>query len=180
MIGYRNLHAERAKVNRTAWFYCWMTKLLLERVTAYCGSRTHKDYGDARSIRIELSERGGVKIGDVRAYYRYIGDQSRMGLLFNDRFDLDWSVVDVNESYIYPNKMRAGLQLADTVASAFFAGLERAPDGTTNPEPAKLLLPRICADRANRKYGFGVKMMPVWVPDLPPEQAALRDFYMRE
>src|SRR5271169_2878146 len=32
MIGYRNIRAERAKANRTAWFYCWMSRLLLEKV----------------------------------------------------------------------------------------------------------------------------------------------------
>jgi hypothetical protein len=180
MIGYRNLHAERARVNRTAWFYCWMSKLLMERVTVYCGRRALKDYGESRPVRCEFSDRGGVNINDVKANYKYIGDQSRLGLLFNDKFDLDWSVFDVNELYIYPNKMRAGLQLSDAVASAFFAGLERAPDGTTKPEFAKLLLPRICSDHKNRRYGFGIKMMPVWVPNLGAEQADLRDFYMHK
>lgn len=180
MQGYRNLHAEKAKVNRTAWFYCWMSKLLLERVTAYCGWRSKHDYGEQRTIRFEFSDRGGVNINDIRNYYHYIGDQSRLGLLFNDTFDLDWTVVDPDEMHIFPNKQRAGLQLADIAASAFFSGLEFSDDGTTNPEFAKLLLPRICRDRQRKIYGFGVKMMPVWVPNLPPGQSALREFYIKK
>lgn len=178
MEQYRNVRAEKAKVNKTAWFYCWMTKLLMERVTAYCGSRTNRDYGEARSIRCEFSDRGGVNIDDIKNYYKYIGNQGRMGMLYNDKFDLDWSVTDPNEMYSYPNKMRAGLQLADIAASAFFAGLEPTENGLTTPEYAKLLLPRICQDRKNRRYGFGVKLMPVWVPNLPLEQAELIEFYM--
>ena len=178
MQGYKNIRAEREKVNRTAWFYCWMSKLLLERVTEYCGRRTVRDYGEYRIIRLELSDRGGVNIEDIRAYYKYIKDQSRLGLLFNSNFDLDWSVIDPAEIHQFPNNARAGLQLADIAASSFYGGLEFAEDGTTKPEPAKLLLPRICQDHKSRRYGFGVKLMPVWVPNLPPEQSDLINFYM--
>lgn len=180
MEGYRNLHAEKAKVNRTAWFYCWLSKLLLERVTAYCGWRSKHDYGEQRTIRFEFSDRGGVNIDDIRNYYHYIGNQSRLGLLFNDTFDLDWTVVDPLEMHSFPNKQRAGLQLADVAASAFFSGVEFSDAGTTNPEFAKLLLPRMCRDKRRKIYGFGVKMMPVWVPNLAPEQAILRDFYIKK
>lgn len=180
MQGYKNLHAEKAKVNRTAWFYCWMTHLLLERVTDYCGRRTFLDYGETRTIRFEFSDRGGVNIEDIRAYYKYLGDQSKMGMLYNSTFDLDRSVVDPKEMFTFPNRMRAGLQLADALASGFFAGLEFSSDGSTKPELAEAFLPRICMDRKGKKYGFGVKLMPTWVPNLPPEQAELIKFYMPE
>lgn len=180
MQGYKNIRAEKAKVNRTAWFYCWMSKLLLERVTKYCGSRTRRDYGEQRTVRIEFSDRGGVNIDDIRAYYKYIGDQSRLGMLFNSTFDLDWSVINPTDMHIYPNKDRAGLQLADISASAFFTGLELSKEGTTKPQFAKMLLPRLCRDRKNKIYGFGVKLMPVWVPNLPPQQADLINFYMKK
>lgn len=178
MQGYRNLRAEQAKVNRTAWFYCWMSKLLLERVTAYCGRRALRDYQEQSVIRFEFSDRGGVNIDDIREYYRYIRWKSKTGMLFDDRFDLDWSVVDTDEMYQFPNSVRAGLQLADIAASSFYGGLEFSPEGTTKPEPAKLLLPRICPDKKGMRYGFGVKLMPVWVPNLPPAQADLINFYM--
>jgi len=177
MIGYRNLLAEKAKVNRTAWFYCWMSRLLLEKVTAYCGRRSVRDYGEKRLIRFEFSDRGGVKIDDIREYYKYLRGQSKLGLMYHSAFDLDWSVFDEGELYTYPNQARAGLQLADSVASAFYVGLEPIGGMKTKPEFAKLLLPRIAADRNNCKYGFGVRTMPVWVMNLPPEQAELRDFY---
>jgi hypothetical protein len=55
-----------------------------------------KDYGETRTIRIELSVRGGVNIEDMKLYYKYLSDQSRMGMLHLDQFDLAWSVVDVD------------------------------------------------------------------------------------
>ncbi len=179
MIGRRNLNAEKSMVNKTARFYCWMTRLLLEKVSEYCGRRTFKDYNENRSIRFEFSDRGGVDIDGIKNYYSYLREQSASGSMFIDKFDLDWSVIDVNEMHIHPNKMRVGLQIADVVASAFFSGLEPNPiDGTTKPEFAKLLLPRIAMLPNGRRYGFGVRTMPTWVPDLPSAQAELRDFYL--
>lgn len=177
MVGYRNVRAEQAKINKTAWFYCWLSRILLERITKYCGSRSQKDYGESRFVKFEFSDRGGVRIEDVRAYYRYLHAQSRMGSLYHRAFDLDWSVINHDEMHSYPNKMRAGLQLADIAASAFFAGLERSPDGTTKPDFAKLLLPRMCMNRQHRVFGFGVKVLSVWLDQLPPEQKELIDFY---
>jgi hypothetical protein len=179
MIGYRNIRAERAKVNRTAWFYCWMLRLLMEKITTYCGRRSIKDYKDHRAIRIELSDRGGVKLSDVIDYLHYIKDQSNMGMMYHAKYDLDWSVIDHDEIYSYPNKMRAGLQLSDCVASAFFAGLQPKEDGSTRPEFAKKLLPTVCLGPNRRRYGFGVRTMPTWVHNLPANQAELRDFYLK-
>jgi hypothetical protein len=129
MQNYKNLAAEKAKVNRTAWFFCWLSRLLFERVTAYCASRTMKDYGETRTIRIELSERGSVNIEDIKLYYKYLSDQSRMGMLHLDQFDLAWSVVNVDHMFVHPKQMRAGLQLADSVSSAFYQAVERTAVG---------------------------------------------------
>jgi hypothetical protein len=178
MIGYRNVRAEKAKVNRTAWFYCWMTRLLMEKITTYCGHRSIKDYGEHRTIRCELSDRGGVRINDVKDYYKYLSDQSRMGMMYHDRHDLDWPVFSPDQLFNYPNKMRAGLQLADCVASAFFAGLEATPGGLIKPAFAKALVPRICPDLKGRRYGFGVRTMPLWAHNVDPNRAELRDFLL--
>ena len=180
MQGYVNLAAEQAKVNKTAWFYCWMSRLLLERVTAYCGARCQKDYGEPRSLRIEFSDRGGVKIDDVAAYYKYLSEQSKMGLLYNPYFDLDWSVMDTNQMMSRPNKMRAGLQLADVVASAFFQAVEPDTRGQVTPSYAKVLQPRMALNKHGRILGHSLKIMPRWIPSrLPIEQREIFDFYER-
>lgn len=174
----RNLNAERAKVNRTAWFYVWCTKLLLEEVTDFCGRHSRAHYGEPHVVKCEFSQRGGVNLDDVQSYYKYIKEQALLGLSFNDTFPLDWDVVNHEEMFIHPNSMRAGLQLADGLASAFFAAVERAPDGTTKPDFAKHLLPRICRDRRKHSYMYGLKVLPRWKPPtLEPAQKAIFDFY---
>lgn len=181
MLNHRNLRAERSSVNRTAWFFCWLSRLLLERVTEFCFRRTLADYGEYRKVRVEFSERGGVKIDDVKTYYRYLEGQTEIGMLYLDNFNLAWPVVDTEQMFMYPNRMRAGLQLADCVSSSFFQALERTPAGIVRPECAKLLRDRICSknDRlSGRRYGFGVKVMPTWIPSrLPDDQREIIDFY---
>ncbi len=179
MENYRNLHAERARVNKTAWFYVWCTKVLLESVTDYCGRRSRREFGSPRTVRFEFSQCGGVKLDDVRNYYQYIKDKARLGLLFSKEFPLDWDVVDPNEMHIYPNDARAGLQLSDVAASAFYSAVERDNGGGTKPDFAKLLLPRICPDVKGRRYMYGLKVLPRHLPPrLPPEQKDIFDFYM--
>lgn len=177
MLNHRNLRAERSSVNRTAWFFCWLSRLLLERVTEFCYRRTMDDYGECRKVRIEFSERGGVKIDEVKNYYRYLKDQTELGMLYLNEFNLAWPVVDTEQMFMYPNRMRAGLQLADSVSSSFFQALERTNEGIVRTECAKLLHNRICT-RNGKRYGFGMKVMPTWIPaKLPDDQREIIDFY---
>lgn len=180
MRNYRNINAEMAKVNRTAWFFCWLSRLLLERVTKYCAYRTRKESARSSCVKIVFSDRGGVKIDDVKSYYSYLSNQSRMGILYINQYNLDWNAFDVNQVFSAPNKMLAGLQLADSVASAFYQGVERTAEGILKPEFAKMLRPRLCPRPYSRnQYGFGLKVMPTWISSrLPPDQRTLLDFYM--
>lgn len=180
MQNYRNIYAERAKVNKTAWFYCWMSRLLLERVTNYCEHRSKNIEGEAKTVRIEFSDRGGVNIDDIKTYYKYLSEQSRTGLLYHDRFDLAWPVVDIENMGKYPNRMRAGLQFSDVISSAFFQAVERTPDGKVRPEAAKLLKPRMCMRPKVRGgyWSYGVKVLPNWTLwRLPSNQREILSFY---
>jgi hypothetical protein len=89
----------------------------------YCARRSIKDYGESRRLRCEFSQTDGVKLADLRAYYKYIKEQALMGISFSKDFPLAWEVVDHDEMFIYPNVARSGLQLSDVLASAFFSGL---------------------------------------------------------
>lgn len=100
------LSAEKAKVNRTAWFFCWLSRILLEKVTSYCAHRSEKDYKEKRIVKIKFSDRGGVNIDDLKLYYRYLSEQSRMGMLYLNKFDLAWSAVDL-EFYVHSSKQNA-------------------------------------------------------------------------
>jgi len=179
MKNYVNVRARESQKNKTAWFYCWMSRLLLERVSAFCGFRTMRDYSEIRSMRVEFSDRGGVNLQSIREYFEYLFDQSRLGMLFIKDYDLDWRVFDKENLFQHPNQARPGLQLADVVASAFFQGIERTSQGIVRPEYAKLLEPRIAQHpKHKRVHGFGVKVMPTWIPSrLPSDQREILSFY---
>ena len=179
MKGYKNPNAE--KVPARNWFYCWMTRLLLERVTDYCERRSMRDFGEPRTVRLEFSERGGMSYSQFRAYMTWLRMQSRSDSLYLTRGDLKWSVVDIQEVYSYNHKLRAGLQIADTVASAFFQAVETNSENSSNPAYAKLLESRMCLNAAGFVFDYGVKVMPwFWRNTTKPHQHEVFGFYIDE
>ena len=179
MQNYTNINAAKAGVNKTAWFYAWCSKLLLESMTDFCRHHAKENYGHPRTLRCEFSATGGVKLQDIRAYYKYIKDQALMGLSFKNDFPLAWDAVDHTEMHIYPNETRYGLQLADVVASAFYSGLEKyQATASLTSEFAELLLPRICQDTRRKRFMYGVKVLPRSISQrLEPDQRKIFDFY---
>ena len=178
MKNYHNSPAAKAKINVTAWFYVWLARVLVERVTDYCSRRTKKDYQESRPIRFEFASRGGVKIGDAARYLAYLKDQDEFGLLYNTYWKPCWDVMDFAQINTYPAKNRAGLQLADSVASAFYSALELTAEGQVKPEPAKALMPRMAMSRNNRIYDFGLKVWPDFASTIiQANQREILDYY---
>ncbi|ACA18439.1 hypothetical protein M446_4081 [Methylobacterium sp. 4-46] len=166
------------KIPSRNWFYCWASRLLLERVTAYCGLRNLKEDTPRAKVKFVFSESHRMSYSQFRAYLHWLRLQSIGKSLYLDRGDLDWSVVDIDLVESYPHKTRAGLMLADVVASAFFQSVTPKPDGSCRPEYAKLLKPRM-AMRDNSIVDFGLKVMPypLWTAELTEEQKAIFRFY---
>ena len=78
----------------------------------------------------------------------------------------------------YPNKARAGLQLADCVAGAFYQATELTAAGQVNPTFAKALAPRVTSNACGERFGYGVKMIPgPALRHLPRSQIEIFDFY---
>jgi hypothetical protein len=143
-------------VGRT-WFYWWMTRLLLERVTDYCERRGLHEHGEKRLVRLEFSRRGGLRYEHCQGYLTYLRDQSATGKLHLKRGDLKWSVVDaINEIRVFNATERAGLQIADVVAGAFFQA------GTEKPNFAMALEQRMASNADGVVFDYGVKLMPGW------------------
>lgn len=176
MRGYQNANA--AKMGGQAFFYCWMTRLLLERVTEFCERRLRQDYNDARIVRVEIAERAGVRYSQLGAYLKRLEWQSRAKTLYLTHRDLRWSVFDVDQMRPYQYRERAGFQLADTVASAFYKAAENASGGPGDMRCAKILAPRMARDRYGRVYDCGVTLFPtIWQANLAPSQRRIFDFY---
>jgi hypothetical protein len=156
--GYTNPRAAK-KDTRSPW-YNWMLRLLLERCTAYCAARTMKDYGEFRTMRIELAARGGLSKARIKAYLYYLRNQSRGSNLYITRGDLVWDMVDLDQVEVFQARSRAGIQLADTVASAFKQSVELLPDGTCRDDYMPSLWRVVTPDRRGTVADFGVKLMP--------------------
>jgi len=126
------------------------------------------------------SSRGGVKIDDVARYLAYLKDQEEYGLLHNTFWKPSWDVMDFSQIKAFPAKERAGLQLADCVASAFYSALETTAEQTVKAEFAKALAPRMARSKNGKIYNFGLKVWPNYAPTIvTPNQKEILDFYLR-
>lgn len=77
---------------------------------------------------------------------------------------LDWQLMEA-----FPHGERAGLQLVDFVASAFYQAIDCGGAGKWDCEPAKTLEPVLPRERGSRK-DFSVALFPT-----PPVKAKLTE-----
>ena len=169
MRGYHNPRAAQVRSNNP--FYNSLLRLLLERVSDFCERRTVRDYGETRKLRIEMGTTGGFSIAQTQAYLTKLQMQSTANRLYLPRGDLAWQVIDVQEIAAFQAAKRAGIQLADTVASAFRAAVELRADGSTAADYALNLMPRLGV-RNGSIADYGVKVMPspLWKAGLTEPQ----------
>ncbi|WP_438273706.1 DUF3800 domain-containing protein [Nitrobacter sp.] len=144
-----------------AWIYWFLTRLLLERVTAFCAQHVPEARKDQDKLRIIFSRRGDLTYKDFTDYLRRMYYERGAQVLGYK--ELDWSVIDFDEIYAHDHGDRAGLQLADVIASSFFQAVElnRGAQVECDPSYAKLLKPLMHHNGRRWYLGFGVKPMPL-------------------
>jgi hypothetical protein len=100
---------------------------------------------------------------DFNAYLTKLYWQSRLRSLTLGYKDIKWSVIDWEEIRVLDHKDRAGLQLADVIAGAFYQAVEmnRGEAKECDPSCAKLLKPLIAARSNGWTIGYGLKPMPI-------------------
>jgi len=118
--------------NTRAWFYWWLCRLLLERVTEFCARRNEIDKTPGQKVRIELSRRKDLRYTELTDYLTRVWIKDQNGELVLDKRKPIWSVLDLNQIYAFDHRTRAGLQLGDVVASAFYQAVNR--DGVSIPD----------------------------------------------
>ncbi|MBK1695729.1 DUF3800 domain-containing protein [Rhodovibrio salinarum] len=179
MRGYTNPNA--AKIPSKNWFYCWMTRILLERVTHFVESKSIDKYGSVKKLKIEYSERGGLSYSQMTAYYEWLKMKSSANNLYLPLGDLAWSVMHRDLLDVYNHTERAGLQLADAVAGSVFKGCDVYDTGACDPQFAMALGKRMgrAPDTATGQIsGYGLKLMPnMRKAQLRPEQEAIFRHY---
>jgi uncharacterized protein DUF3800 len=159
MEGYKNPDA--GKIPSQCWFYCWMTRVLLERITRFVLHRSMQEYGEPRYLRVEYSARGGLRYDQMQAYYEWLRMKRHKPFLPWGKICFD--VLNIGLLRVFPHLEREGLQLADVVAAAFFKACDKHDTGGCDPTYAKLLRPRMAREPDHQSgiiSGFGVKLLP--------------------
>lgn len=176
MRGYSNPRA--AKMPSQQWFYNWCVRLLLERVTAFCEDRTVLDHGKRAMIKIEFSRRGGHHYSQTRAYHYYLGFQQEGDKIFLQKREPVTKMLSTDLMEDHPHYSRAGLQLADAVASAFYQAIDCLGPGKWELAPAKALSDVMAKENGTTK-DFGVALFPTppWKAKLTPEQRQIFEYY---
>jgi hypothetical protein len=177
MEGYNNPFA--GKIPSSNWFYCWMTRVLLERVTCFVRDKAAVAPAAPKHLRIEYSARGGLRYSQMGAYYEWMRMKQHRPFLPWGK--ICWEVMDPRLLYVYPHYEREGLQLADIVASAFFKACDKYDTGACDPQFAKLLskrMARVPDTTTGRISGYGVKLLPNFrKAKLDADQAEIFKFY---
>jgi len=87
-------------------------------------------------------------------------------------------MIDFEEIFVLDHTTRAGLQLADIGAGAFFQALEHDRPAKCTPEYAMALKPRMARDKRNNILGYGIKTMPeLHAMGLRAEQRTIFEHY---
>jgi hypothetical protein len=163
MEGYQNLNA--AKVPSDNWFYCWLTRILLERVTHDVYHASLKRYGEVRRVKLEFSERGGLRYSQMKAYFEWLKIKSASGKVaqFVPFGDFEYSTLHPNLMRVYNHAERDGLKLPDIAASALFKAVDIYQTRAIDPSFAKLLAPKMAkAPVSGLVAGYGLKLLPSW------------------
>lgn len=155
MRGYQNPAA--AKIPSDNWFYCWMTRVILERVTHWVLHRSILEYGSPQKVKLVFSERGGLRYSQMNAYFQWLKYQGsntvlRLGKIEHET--LDMRLMDVRN-----HAGHDGLKLPDIVASAVFKAADIWDTGACDPGPALALVPRM-ARADGMVAGYGLKLWP--------------------
>ena len=131
--------------------YFYLARYLIERVSWLCRDlRPQVPEGDGR-VRIIFSRRGGMSYNDFRAYLTRLNEDSTVRI--------HWPVVDINGIDALDHSKRAGLQLADVIASSFAAGIEPNRYGNCESRYAEILKPAVF-HRGENYFSYGVKLVP--------------------
>lgn len=124
------------------WFYMWMSRLLLERVTDFCASINVRDHTPDKKIQLEFSRRKDIQRNHFTDYFTRIWIQGKDTHL--TKRTINWEVFDFENVNFYDHDSRAGLQFADIVASAFYQAINTNPQGSCCADYATALKPIVC------------------------------------
>jgi len=189
MIGHRNTkcerwygwHEDREDELRTQQrrqrnsFPNFVLKVLLERATSWCETRSIRDFGQPQPVAITIAQRGGFYLDAFKSYLDIDlrNSRNRTGTL--PRY-LAWPVVDVDLIATAPADNIAGLQLADIVSGAFSRAIDERRFGQCDTRYVRNLASRLARQSQGYIAGHSVTGLP-WELSLAPLRPEQRKFF---
>lgn len=164
MRGYSNEIA--AKMGGKQWYYNFCVRFLMERVTDLCLRDSIKSYEEPRYLKVVFSQRGGHSYGQTKAYWEHLKAQAASRTTYLSKREIKHQVLRFGLVDYVPHTSVAGLQLADTVASAFYQACDTL-DVKNFSEPAEMLFSKM-ARQGGVAADYGVILQPT-----PPDRAEL-------
>lgn len=133
--------------------YFYLCRYLIERISWLCRDlRPSVPEGDGR-VKIIFSRRGGLSYEAFRAYLL------RLKGMNDPAIQINWPVIDINGIEAQDHGKRAGLQIADIIASSITLGVEPDFYGNCDLKYAEALKP-IMYHRRSNYLSYGVKLYP--------------------
>ncbi|MFO0994825.1 MAG: DUF3800 domain-containing protein [Hyphomicrobiales bacterium] len=160
MMGYTNPRAEAARgASSNETFYNFCARVLLERVTEFVLAHSMQRYGKPKHLQIIFSDRGGMRYSQTVVYFDLLANQARSNQTFLKAREIKWEVIHPKLIEAERHEKSAGLQLTDTVASAFCFAADaekRKPHVTQHAEALKYRM----WHKQNVYAGNGVTFLP--------------------
>lgn len=131
------------------YFYC--ARLLVERISWFCrDSQPSFNLTDC-TTKLVFSHRSATPYEELRNYFELLKTDPTV--------KIHWPAIDVDAICALGHERRRGLQVADAVAGAFYAGLGKNNYGYTEPRFAGMLKPVVYA-RGGNYLSYGLKFIP--------------------
>lgn len=141
------------------WFYNHIFRYLLETASAECARWTKQAYGSNRPVRIIFSHRKAFRYSQTRAYLQKLRVERRDSTYYNNKHQIDWTVIDPSWIDSVRSKSEPGLQFADCVASAVFKAIDETSFKLIEPNLLRAFAPRIVRTSSGPE-GYGFKLLP--------------------
>lgn len=142
------------------WYYNWIARMLLERVSDYVGRRSLKDYGVKKLLKVIFSQAGRHSYAQTTAYHELLGYQSRSRSVYLPYRSPDYDVINRHSFDAYHSKSIPALQFADITASAFYAAADNLDTGPCISSYAIALEPRVAFDHQGKHANYGLVFQP--------------------
>ena len=90
-----------------------------------------------------------------------------------------WEVMHYKLVENYPHYQRAGLQLADVVASSFYQAVDNLDTGPCDIQFATALKPRVAFNDLGQRHDYGLVLQPTpcWKAEIGGDQKKIFEFY---